>query len=395
MSGAVVGLPGARGFDRTFDTVSDALAAHAGPEALPLLFPGAILRTARSFVADFGGRTLYAVKCNPDPVVLQLLYEAGVRDFDVASLPELRLARRYLPRARLHFMHPVKAREAIRAAYAEGVRTFVVDTEAELEKVRQETGGEGLLTLVRLAVSGAGARYALGGKFGAAPDLAWRLLRSARAFGRVGVCFHVGSQCMDPGDYTDAVMLAGEVARRSEVPLSVLDVGGGFPARYPDADPPELRRYFAAIREAALRSGLGGVRCWSEPGRALVADGGATLVRVEDRRDGDLHLNDGIFGTLHDAGVPRWRFPVRRLRTSDAATTPFRLFGPSCDAADVLSRRVELPVDTREGDWLEFGQLGAYSTALKSRFNGFEPAPPVLVAEPPLIDRGHAAERRP
>ena len=375
---------------RVFPTVEDALAEHTRSDALPLLFPQSIEGAARDFAAGFPGRVLYAVKSNPHPTVLRAIFQAGVRDFDIASLAELRMVQRLGDEARAHFMHPIKAREAIRTAFEAGVRSFVADSLAEVAKIRQETGDADVLTLVRLAIHNEDALYKLAGKFGAEPDEAVELLQAAAGrFGRVGICFHVGSQCMSPDAFARAIALAADLAEQAAVPIRVLDIGGGFPARYPDMTPPPLGDYFARIVSAVRGTYLEGARLWAEPGRALVADGGATLARVEGRRRNDLYLNDGIFGTLFDAGVPAWRFPVRRLRATqgEVPMVNFRVFGPSCDSADVLTHEIALPADTDEGDWIEFGQLGAYGTAFQSRFNGFRPARPVAVLDAPLIDR--------
>lgn len=385
--------PNGQPFD-VYDRVADALRAHVGPDSLPLLFPDAIARAAKVFVDEFPGRVLYAVKCNPDPAVLRLLFACGVREFDIASRAELAMMRGLAEPSDAHFMHPVKAREAIREAFAAGVRTFVLDSESELNKLGAEIPmGElrrGELTLVvRLAVSNTSARYALAGKFGAAPEVGQRLLQRVKATGaRVGVCFHVGSQCVDPQAYARAIAHAAAICLAADVAPAVLDVGGGFPARYPGMDVPPMTDFFADIDAAHRASCLSDAELWCEPGRALVADGGSTLVRVEDRRGADLYVNDGVFGTLFDAGPStKWRFPVRRIGCNAGPKTSFRVFGASCDTADVLTHPIALPDDVQEGDWLEFGQLGAYGAALQSRFNGFRPARPVLVREAPLIDR--------
>lgn len=343
---------------------------------------------ARRFRQGFPGRVLYAVKCNPDVEVLQALHAGGIEDFDVASLTELRQVRAALPHARLHFMHPIKAPEAIAVALRMGVQTFVVDQMAEWHKILDLARDAPLLILVRLAVSTHHAQYPLNGKFGASADDAVALLRAVRRHTpHVGVCFHVGSQCLDPQDYAHAIDYAIAVARRADVPLDVLDVGGGFPSRYPGSHPPPDTAYFDAITQAIRPHGLDGLQLWAEPGRALVADGGGLLVRVEARRGDTLHLNDGLYGALHDAARLGWPLPVRTLKTTDAPWIPFRLFGPSCDSADVFQDPVCLPADVQMGDWLEFGQLGAYGTALGTRFNGFAPDRPVHVLEHPLIDR--------
>jgi ornithine decarboxylase len=336
--------------------------------------PAAIIAAAQNFVAGFAGDVLYAVKCNPEPTVLRALWESGVRHFDCASLPEVALVSRVLPESRIHFMHPVKSRPAIAAAYAaHGVRDFVLDSADELAKILQETGRAGDLGLVvRLALPAGTARYDLSGKFGAWPEEAVGLLRAARPHARtLGVSFHVGSQCLDPLAWRAAIALAGRVIRASGVAVEVLDVGGGFPVAYPDMAPPPLGAFFAEIEESVEALGLPNLAVWSEPGRALVAAGTSVVVQVQLRRGDMLFINDGVYGSLSDAGTPNFRFPARLLRRSEAAVRGFGFFGPTCDSADVMRGPFLLPDDVAEGDWIEIGQLGAYGACLRTAFNGF------------------------
>jgi ornithine decarboxylase len=232
------------------------------------------------------------------------------------------------------------------------------------------------------------------GKFGAAPDQAIALLRMARRLGRrLGVCFHVGSQCLDPAAYERALGLAGAIVRAAGVRLDVLDVGGGFPVSYPDVTPPPLQAFIAAIRRGCARIDRPADSVlWCEPGRALVAPAASLVVRVQLRRGHELFLNDGVYGTLSDAGAPGFRFPVRRLRPaaealhgSGSPLQPFTFFGPTCDSADRMAGPFLLPGDICEGDWIEIGQLGAYGTCLRTQFNGFAGLHRAFVADPPLL----------
>jgi ornithine decarboxylase len=376
----------------------DALVTRERPsEPLVCLRPAAIATVSRRFVRVFPGEVLYAVKCNPEPPVLRAVWGGGVRHFDCASLPEIALVRRVLPDAEVHFMHPVKSRPAIHAAFHQYDTTdFALDSTDELEKILQETvraelvGTPPVLGLfVRLAVQQGGA-YDLSGKFGVAVGEAAELLRLARPHAaRLGLCFHVGSQCLDPSAYAGAMALAAEAVALSGVPIDILDVGGGFPVSYPDAVPPPLGDYVTAIDEAAARFG-DGVRLWAEPGRALVAGGGSVVVQVQLRRGDALYVNDGVYGSLSDAGHPGFRFPARRVPVdgvagSDAPLRPFALYGPTCDSADYMRGPFLLPEDIDEGDWIELGQLGAYGACLRTRFNGFDLASTVEVADPPLL----------
>jgi ornithine decarboxylase len=384
--------------DPVLPTVDALVAALRPSDPLVCLRPAAIAAAARRFVAAFPGDVLYAVKCNPEPEVLETLWAGGVRHFDCASLAEVRLVRGLLPSAAIHFMHPVKSRPAIAEAFNRwGVIDFALDSADELAKIVQETVPVGLVgdppalgLFVRLALPKGDAVYDLSGKFGAPLHEAAALLRAARPHAaRLGVTFHVGSQCLDPAAYRRALALAAEVIAAAEVPVEVVDVGGGFPVSYPDMTPPPLGAFVDAIAAgaAALPQGM---RLWAEPGRGLVAGGGSVVAQVQLRRGNALYVNDGVYGTLSDAGALAFRFPARRIRLGEGEadqveTVEFVLFGPTCDSADFMKGPFRLPADMREGDWIELGQLGAYGACLGSRFNGFGPAPVFEVADPPML----------
>jgi ornithine decarboxylase len=368
----------------------DALVARLRPEEpLHCLRPATIAATAQAFRAAFPGTVLYAVKCNPEPAVLRALWAGGVRNFDCASIGEVRLVRNMFPDAAIHFMHPVKPRAAIRESWQRhGVRDFVLDSTEELAKVLAETGGGPELGLVvRLALPKGGAMYDLSGKFGAEPGLAADLLRAARPHAaRLGVSFHVGSQCLEPEAYARAIALAARVIRDSGVPVEVLDVGGGFPVAYPDVVPPPLPAFTDAIASAVVSEKLEGMALWAEPGRALVAAGTSVVVQVQHRRGDTLFVNDGVYGALSDAGAPGFRFPARLVRATDAPEQAFAFFGPTCDSADHMKGPFLLPADVAEGDWIELGQLGAYGASLRTAFNGLDRAAIAEVADPPLLE---------
>jgi len=354
--------------------VDDVVALERPTEPMHCLRPATIIGAAEAFVGGFAGDVLYAVKCNPEPAVLEALWEGGVRHFDCASLAEVALVSRVLPRGKIHFMHPVKSRRAIAAAYAvHGVRDFVLDSAEELEKILHETGqARDLGLIVRLALPAGTARYDLSGKFGAWPEEAVALLRAARPHAeKLGVSFHVGSQCLDPLAWRSAIALAGRVIRAAGVAVEVLDVGGGFPVAYPDMTPPPLGAFFAEIEASVEALGMPGLAVWAEPGRALAASGTSVVAQVLHRRNDTLFINDGVYGSLSDAGLPGFRFPVRLLRPSQAAGRGFGFFGPTCDSADFMRGPFVLPDDVREGDWIEIGQLGAYGACLRTGFNGF------------------------
>jgi ornithine decarboxylase len=369
--------------------VDDAVAVHRPADPLICVRPATLRRTASTFLAAFPGQVLYAVKCNPDPTVLRALHEAGVRHFDCASIAEIRTVRDLFPAADIHFMHPIKARPAIAEAYTmHGVRTFVLDSADELAKIRQETGNAADLGLVvRLALPPGGAYYDLSGKFGAVHDDAVHLLRAARTIAaRLGVSFHVGSQCTDPLAWRRAIQRVGLAVREAGVTLDILDVGGGFPVAYPGMDVPPLGAFMAEIEGAVDDLALSAPPLlWAEPGRALVADGTSVVVQVQGRRGTNLFINDGIYGSLSDAGAAGFRYPVRLLRPSTAEHQAFAFFGPTCDSLDHMRGPFPLPDDVREGDWIEIGQLGAYGAALRTVFNGFAASTQILVRDPPMV----------
>ncbi|MDE2319611.1 MAG: type III PLP-dependent enzyme [Rhodospirillales bacterium] len=387
-----------RAEEKTLPSVDEMVKTLRPEEPLHCVRPGVISNAARAFGTAFNGDVLYAVKCNPEPAVLRAVWDGGVRHFDCASISEVQLVRRLFPGAEIHFMHPVKARSAIREAWMlHGVRDFVLDAESELTKLMQELSKPetakpetrpGLF--IRLALAETGAAINLSKKFGAEPEAAIALLRAARPLAaKLGLAFHVGSQCMDPLAWRDAMQLAGEVIRAAGVRVDVLDIGGGFPVAYPDMDPPPLSAFMAEIDTAYDALQMPGLKLWAEPGRALVGGGASVVVQVQMRRGNMLYINDGVYGALADAGALRFRFPTRLLRAGrgqGAPDAPFSFFGPSCDSLDVMQGPFLLPGDIAEGDWIEIGQLGAYGTCMRTAFNGFDRAALVEVSNPAMLE---------
>jgi ornithine decarboxylase len=383
----------------------DALIAGMRPEEpVHCIRPAVITETALDFVAAFPGDVLYAVKCNPDPAVLRALWAGGVRHFDCASPNEVHLVRQMFPDADIHFMHPIKGRGAIREAWARhGIRDFALDSDAELTKILDEieatgvTGDLGLI--VRLALPKGGAVLDLSGKFGAENEEAVALLRAARPYAaRLGVAFHVGSQCLDPLAWRRALEIAGAVIAEAGVAIEILDIGGGFPVAYPDVEPPPLGAFLAEIEAGFEQLNLPGTRLWAEPGRALVANGGSVVVQVQARRGDALYINDGVYGSLADAGALGFRYPVRCIRPGRAPSTGtesgFSFFGPTCDSADTMRGPFVLPADIAEGDWIEIGLLGAYGACLRTGFNGFDRARIAEIFDAPLdqVDQHASAQ---
>ena len=359
-------------------------------QPVTLIRPHAARRAARFFVEKFKGRSLYAVKANPSPELIQLLWESGITHFDVASIAEVRLVARIAPQATLCFMHPVKAEEAIREAYfTHNVRTFSLDSLEELEKIMRATDDATDLTLcVRLRVPSDHAKLSLAAKFGAEPHEVKALLFAARqAADALGVCFHVGSQTMSPSAYIQALGRVRNAIVEAAVTVDVVDVGGGFPSIYPDMEPPALEAYFDAIHSAFEALPISySAELWAEPGRALCAEYASLLVRVERRRGDQLYINDGAYGALFDAAHVSWRFPVQLVREggSDTRDMEFSFYGPTCDDIDHMAGPFLLPADIQAGDYIEIGMLGAYGCAMRTGFNGFTAGETVVMDDEPM-----------
>jgi ornithine decarboxylase len=373
-----------------FASVPDAITAYEmahGDDHINVIFPQRISAAAFAFVQGLPGQPLYAVKSNPHPAVLQAAWDGGIRGFDVASIREIKLVRNLFPYAQIFLMHPVKSRQTIRFAYAQGVRDFSFDHIDELQKLIDETGEATDLKLhLRIAVPKSKAALPLAGKFGAAFEEAVTLLRQARPFAaKLGLCFHVGSQCLEVEAYDRAICYARTLVNTAAIKIDTLDIGGGFPVAYPDMETRPWSEYFTAIRKSLSDNDFETLEIFGEPGRAICAEGGATLARVELRKGTDLYLNDGTYGTLFDAGHFAWKYPVKLHRNRPPApvanTVGFRFFGPTCDSADTMNGPFNLPADTVEGDWVEIGNLGAYGQTLATQFNGFHSDYTVIVTE--------------
>ncbi|MGQ0590475.1 MAG: type III PLP-dependent enzyme [Sphingosinicella sp.] len=380
-----------------------ALAKLRPVQPVTLIRPHAARRAARFFVERFPGRSLYAVKANPSPDLLRILWEEGVTHYDVASIAEVRLVAETLPEAVLCFMHPVKAEEAIAEAYfSHKVRTFSLDTEEELEKILRATATDGVAAsdlnlLVRIRVSSDHSKLSLAAKFGAEPGEMKSLLMATRqAADALGICFHVGSQAMSPAAYREAMERLRAAIVEAAVTVDIVDVGGGFPSTYPGMEPPPLETYFEVIHDAFEDLPVSySSELWCEPGRALCAEYASVVVRVEKRRGDTLYINDGAYGALFDAAHVGWRFPVRLLRESpsEARDMAFSFYGPTCDDLDHMAGPFLLPADVAAGDYLEIGMLGAYGCAMRTGFNGFG-ADVKLVAEDEPMATLYGGEER-
>lgn len=370
-------------------------------QPVTLLRPHAARRAAQYFVERFPGRSLYAVKANPSPDLLRILWESGITHYDVASIGEVRLVHEVLPDATLCFMHPVKAEEAISEAYFEhGVRTFSLDTLEELDKIVEATATDGVAAtdlnlLVRLRVSSDHSKLSLAAKFGTDPHEVKALLMAARqSSDALGICFHVGSQAMSPAAFAEAMARVRDAIVEASVTVDIVDVGGGFPSSYPGMEPPPLDQYFAVIHSTFEALPISySAELWCEPGRALCAEYASVLVRVEKRRGDELYINDGAYGALFDAAHIGWRYPVRLVRdeVSNVRDMPFSFYGPTCDDLDRMAGPFDLPGDVGPGDYIEIGMLGAYGCAMRTSFNGFGAVTTEIVDDEPMVSLYGAA----
>jgi len=339
-----------------------------------------IQTSVHHFKKNFPGKILYAVKTNSHPDVIQTIIKSGIDQFDVASINEIKLVKQFSSRVKCSYMHTVKSRESIAEAYFNyGVKTFSLDTKDELIKIIQSTNNANDLELfVRIAVSNEHAEIDLSKKFGAQNSEALGLLRLAKQYAsKVGLSFHVGSQCMHPISYAKGINEIGNIIKKTKIVPDYINVGGGFPAIYPDLVPQALENYFSEIKNGlnSLKlEKLPEVIC--EPGRALVAESGSTIVRVNLRKKQKLYINDGTYGTLFDAGAPNIVFPSRMIKESSnkiisKKLTAFDFYGPTCDSMDYMKGPFLLPNNIKENDYIELGQLGAYGLTFRTQFNGF------------------------
>ena len=333
---------------------------------------------SRTFQNKFSGTILYAVKTNPHPEVLKTIIQSGINNFDVASIKEIADIRKINSEAKCSFMHTVKSRESIKEAYFKfGVKTFSLDTKDELIKIIESTNqAKDLELFVRVSVSNEHAEIDLSKKFGALTSEAIGLLRLTKQFAKkIGLSFHVGSQCMHPISYAKGITVIGNIIKRTKIIPHYINVGGGFPTIYPDLVPQSLDNYFEEIKKSLKNLKLDKLpEIICEPGRALVAESGSTIVRVNLRKKQKLHINDGTYGTLFDAGVPNIVYPSRLIRNGRIISkklTAFDFYGPTCDSMDYMKGPFILPNNIKENDYIELGQLGAYGLTFRTKFNGF------------------------
>ena len=335
-------------------------------------------KSINCFKKHFPGKTLYAVKTNPNERIIKEIIQNGINDFDVASLSEIKLIKKIKPNANLFFMHTIKSPESISSAYFDyGVKNFALDSKEELRKILAATNqAKNINLFVRIAISNEHAEIDLSRKFGALPSEALGLVRLCKEYSnKIGISFHVGSQCMHKISYSKGIQEIGNIIKKTKIVPDIINVGGGFPSIYPDLNPEPLINYFKEINNSLKKlklKKLPEIIC--EPGRAIVAESGSTIVKVILRKKNNLYINDGTYGSLFDAGVPNFVLPSKMItsgRIHSKKLTAFSFFGPTCDSLDFMKGPFLLPNNIKEGDYIELGQLGAYGLTFRTKFNGF------------------------
>ena len=340
--------------------------------------PEEIKKSVKFFKENFPGKILYAVKTNPHEKVIKQIITQGIKDFDVASLKEIKLIKKINSEVNLHFMHTIKSKESISSAYHDyGVKSFSLDNKEELRKILEATNqAKDLKLFVRIAISNEHAEIDLSRKFGAHPSEALGLVRLCKEHSKkLGISFHVGSQCMEKISYSTGIYEIANIIKKTKIVPDIINIGGGFPAIYPDLKPEPLIKYMEEIKKGINNLKLDKLpEIICEPGRAIVAESGSTIVKVILRKKQKLYINDGTYGSLFDAGVPNFIFPSKMItngRIQSKKLTPFSFFGPTCDSLDYMKGPFLLPNNIKEGDYIELGQLGAYGLTFRTSFNGF------------------------
>lgn len=346
----------------------------------PVMFfaPTVLQATARRFIDGFPGLVTYAVKSNPDEMVVQNLVAAGIKGFDVASPAEIALIRRLAPGAAMHYNNPVRARHEIEFAVEQGVVSYSVDSHSELEKLIEIVPAANTEITVRFKLPVNGAAYNFGAKFGATVEIAAELLKRVAEAGFIAsLTFHPGTQCTDPMAWDCYIRAAADICDRAGVIARRLNVGGGFPSHRVAGELPQLNAIFALIDEVATEAfGTDRPSLVCEPGRGLVAESFSSAARVKAVRDGaHVFLNDGTYGCMDELPLAGMITRVSVLSGEGIRRTgalePRVVFGPTCDSVDRLPGEIDLPSDIAEGDYMVIEGMGAYSTATNTPFNGF------------------------
>jgi len=361
-----------------FDDVNELVNTLKPEDPVYCIRPKLIKKSVEFFKNNFPGKVLYAVKTNPNEKIIKIIINNGIENFDVASINEIKLIRKIDSKVKIYFMHTIKSRESIREAYLQyNIKDFALDSKDELLKILEATNNAKDLNLyVRIAISNEHAEIDLSRKFGALASESLGLLRLCKEHGKkVGLSFHVGSQCMDKISFSKGISEIGNIIKKTKIVPDVINVGGGFPSIYPDLKPEPLDNYLDEIKKGLKNLKLEKMpEIFCEPGRAIVAEAGSTIVKVILKKKQKLYINDGTYGSLFDAGIPNFVLPAKIItngRVVSKKLTAFNFYGPTCDSLDYMKGPFLLPNNIKEGDYIELGQLGAYGTTFRTKFNGF------------------------
>lgn len=335
-----------------------------------------------------GADVHYAMKCNPDKLVLEHVKNLGGK-FEIASYAELdKLQKIGVNPADVLYSNPVKSLNDIRSAYKAGVRCFAFQSEDELTKFEAtQHDGDKINVYLRLATSAGKSTVASESKFGQSimnddgKLQALKLMKLARSFNLVpyGLAFHVGSQMEDPKAWTNPLKNVGllmKILQQNDIHLSMLDIGGGFPAYHAVGLPP-LSEFGKVIMRELAELPYRPDRLVLEPGRALVSDAGVIVTEVYGKAFRDnrwwIYLSIGAFNGLMESLETRTelQFPMADSCHSKQQYQ-YIVSGPSCDGQDTITSSQSLSADIAFGDKIAIYTTGAYTTAYASRFNGFE-----------------------
>lgn len=338
-----------------------------------------------------GVRPFYAVKCNPSPAIVRSLLAMG-SSFEIASYPELEvLVANGVDPTDVLYSNTVKPPLHVAKAHQAGVWRFAVDSSGELKKLAQHAPGSAVY--VRLRVDDSESLFPLSRKFGAETHKARALMLEAARLGLqpYGLTFHVGSQCANAEAWRLAIQQSGSLMTQlltEGIRISMLDIGGGFPARYM-TNVPAIESIGAVVTSALEGLPYQPALLACEPGRHLTAESGVMVATVlgRDVRAGEnwLYLDVGAYNGLMETQQTgnRWQFPLWSSRPDHAFVpkVPFTVTGPSCDSSDTMFYNEMLPSTLEAGDRLYIGCAGAYSLSYASHFNGFAPPDAVFVGE--------------
>ncbi len=329
----------------------------------------------------------YAVKANSQQQIIETLFEEG-SSFDVASYNEFmqvyqyikhfeRKEKKYFVWDKIIFSNTIKDRTTL-----EKIRQYkplvTFDNNAELIKLNQHCDTAGLV--LRLKVPDTGSQVEMASKFGAEPGDAQQLIQQAFDMGLKveGVSFHVGSQCTNFDNYTVALDIAAMIlhdARKKGFPLNLVDIGGGFPVPY-DSTVPQFEKLAAILNSEFTRLFPEDIQILAEPGRFIVATVGTLVSEIigKARREGKVfyYINDGVYQTFSGVVYDHWIPNFHAFKEGEPEICA--VVGPTCDSFDKISLSVELPWNLEVGDFLYTENIGAYSTASSTKFNGFDGA---------------------